>query len=439
MPQYTPGSTFTPSLDAAGVTTVNDGYASTLIQAITSINADATAGALATTWPTMQVPIEKTIWVRNAKLGPCRVLLDKKPMRHIVSHGSKYFWKERVMMPERDRPTGSFSAGTTMTIAVGNAGMWTVNDICVGFSPQFQGWVTTTPASGGAAGSITVSCGNNPPATALSTSTILLHIGSTRRELAIPYTKPRTQETQFENIYAFPEDWLIISRKEANTVEDITLPVGGRWEGEMNLLKEEHLTCNEKMIHWGMSDIDTTGSNAVGFLDGLYNLTTTHIYDAATTVPNINSIEQFLSDFCAESISQEGNIFGFTGRHLFQILSQQASSKLQIVNQDETMYGMHVSKYRVAATGEIITLMYHPLYTQLDNTFDGYAQFVRMNPEAVAMVWHRAYPATKRIDAVLPYGLDGLMAGFRSAFTVMVKDEALHLAKIENIGRPTMS
>jgi len=359
-------------------------------------------------------------------------------MRHLIYWGSKFYWNERVMMPERDRPAGSVTAGATMTIAVGNVGIWTVNDVCVGFKPKFQGWVTATPATTSAAGTITVSCGSNAPATNLNTSTILLRIGSTRRELAMPYTRPRTQETQFENTYSFPEDWLIISNKEKHTVEDIKLPVGGRWEGEMNLLKESHLECLEKMIIWGMSDIDTTGANAVGFTDGLYNLTQTHIWDAAGTVPNINSIEQFLTDFCKESLRQRGQVIGFTGTYLPQILSNTAIGKLQLVSQDETMYGMHVTKYKLASTGEIVTLMYHPLFGQLDDSFEGYVQFVRMNPEALALVWHTAYPATKRIDAVLPYGLDGVMAGFRSALTVMVKDEALHLAKIENIGRPTM-
>jgi len=439
MPQYVPGATFSPSLDAAGVTTVTGGFAGTLANALTSLNANANAGDLTTNWSTMKAPIEPVIYVRNANLSPCRKILDSKPMRHVVSWGTKYYWKERVMMPERDRPTGSLTAGATMVIPVGNVGIWTVNDICVGFSPQFQAWVTATPATTSAAGTITVSCGSNPPATALTAATILLRIGSTRRELAVPFTKPRTQEAQYENTYAWPEDWLIISKKEANTVEDIRLPVGGRWEGEMNLLKEGHLTDNEKMTIWGMADVDGTGANCVGFTDGLYNLTATHIYDAAGTVPNINSIEQFLADWCKESITRGGERIGFTGTHLHQVLSQQVSSKLSIVSQDVTMYGMHVTKYRVAATGDIITLIYHPLFSQLDATFDGYAQFVMMDPEAVALVWHRAYPATKRIDAVLPYGLDGVMAGFRSAFTVMVKDESKHLAKIENIGRPTMT
>ena len=420
----------------AGSLVTGGGLSGTAIaDALSLMNLDGAAYGLTTTWPTTAISIAKEVYIADGDQAYMRLLLDREPMNRVVDTdgGPKRYWKERDVMPEIDTSAGSSADQVTTTIAVNHSKMWTVGNICRGFSPSFQAWVT---AKDDVASTITLSFGNNPPATAITVNTVLRKMGSTSREWQYPHTSGRTQEVQKENTYVFPQDWLAISNRAEASRLVIGFPFGGtKWDGEMHLLEQEHNTGNEKIIWWGMSDLDVTGQNSVGFTEGLYERCTTHVWDAGGAVATEDDIEQMLFDFFAEDTGDvNGDVKIFHGGYLQQTLSTFPMKRFQEVNRDEDEYGMSVTTFR-CSNGQRVKLVYHPLFMRYG--FPDLAMGVRMDPDAVSLVWHRSCPDTHRVDAILPLGLEGKMSGFRSGFTTEVKDEKRHLLKITGLGRPT--
>lgn len=335
-------------------------------------------------------------------------------------------WSDDVLLPQVDELDGSL-ASEASTILVTNAGKFNVDDLLQDEHRLGQ-WLVT--AVNYTTNVLTVT-ELVAPATPLVPGDKIVRIGTALREISGHTPRPTTVRVDYYNRYV--DHRIAFATSDSHAAGNFSF-IPGDVEYQRDKIMKSFRIEKEKMILFGKRSWDTTASNPVGVLRGLFEWPT-NTYNMAGVAPTQAVVEEWFNDFIRlNTMPGEWLMLG-SGPALAQIGALfDASTRYNLDSKEVTVFGFQCTKYRTRE-GYVVNLVTHPLL----NTHELYnwqhdALLMKMSGDIEKLVYHRVAVGDRTQAVQIPYAISQLEWVIRSKFSLRVKGSDINLRLISNIG-----